>query len=110
MHRHWVALILFATLAYACESGGSAVFEEIAREPDSKPDVGGPDLAEEVAHEEDVRDLLEPKDNWAFELFETIAPDLPWQPEPGEAGYPCESGDQCNEDSASRLGMESSAR
>ena len=88
-------LILAALLAAGCGSGtGTAVIE----------DVGGSEITVDVG--DDVQlvdtglDLAEeelPEDTLELEFLPQDLPDLGFVPEPGTAGYPCESGADCND-------------
>ena len=86
-------LILAAFLAVACGSGaGTAVMEDVGSADfgvDSGVDAGAfdarLDLPPELPLEVD------------FELTPVDLPDFGYESGPGEPGYPCESGADCNE-------------
>ena len=91
MIRRAAVIAAIVTLAAGCGTGA----EPAISMDQNAVDLGEADTVAEVAVAEVTPlDLVEAVDLVAVEV-EVL--DLGWQPEPGEAGYPCESGADCNE-------------
>ena len=93
----FLALGALAAVLAACGGAGSTE-EDVAAEsrsedaavvPDTGADPFSADMAEAVA---EVAMEVPPLD---LPAGETEEPDLPWAPEPGEPGYACDSGEDC---------------
>ena len=86
-------LILAAVFAAACGSeGGIAVVEDVG-EADLGVDTGVVERPEDIGF--DFGAELWPDIGLELELEPQDLPDAGFVPEPGAAGYPCESGSEC---------------
>jgi len=92
--RNWTTTVLACLVVSSCGGGATVVSLDAL-----SGDLPAGDLADVPARPDDGAELAGPE---AFEQAEGLwdsawgEVDLPWQPGPGEPGYPCDSGAMCD--------------